>query len=223
MSTDKRYIKSWLFLYNRALTIFETWICVVRNLLKSSLVLLAITANNTQADNLNDYYITIEPTLISYKNKQDVGSTGSELVTYPATLTFEYNLDRVNRLKVNLRGIDAQFSAGKNGFGVDTKGYQLTYTWDRKIRLARNFKPWFGGGLVTGFFDQTNRHKTDGDGFVTETFEDKKETVFSVVLNASIDWELTRSWYFDITTLYEIPVTDGLQGFGVGAGIKYRF
>jgi len=227
MTINKERYRSTILSYNNVFSIHHTRDCLVQNPLKNaikhSLGLIFFATLSAHAASFNDYYVTIEPTLINYKNKQDVGTTQNELVTYPASITFSYDLDRIDRVKINLRGINATFPAGKSGFGVDTSGYQVSYIWDRKIRLARDFKPWFGGGLVTGFFNQKNRQKTDADGFVTQTFADKNETVFSLVLNASVDWELTRTWYFNLNTLYEIPVTNGLQGFGVGAGIKYRF
>ena len=196
---------------------------VMRKMIKHIVLMTGILASHAQAAALNEYAISIESFVMYYKNTSNIGTTPSERVVYPLSVTFEYSVDRVNRLSVNLRGIDAQFNAGASGVGADIKGYQISYSWDRKIRLARNFKPWLGVGLVSGFFDNTNRLRTDSDGFIIETFPDTKDTLFSVSLNAAVEWELSRLWFFSVNTAYEIPVADGLRGLGIGAGIKYRF
>lgn len=170
-----------------------------------------------------DSSIGVMPAVMSYRSMEPEGDTARETVVYPLTLSATFNINRINRIVTDFRYVDFDVAAGNGGIGVTVEGYQLTTALQHHFRLSRHFRPWVGGGIVSSMIDTTDRFRTDSDGFLVERFDDREETTMSGVAMVGMDWDLTRDWRLAAEARYERPFSDGLEGYGVAAGIRYHF
>ena len=163
------------------------------------------------------------PMVMNYQSKEPEANTDWELITYPLSISVTFNLNRINRVVTDLRYADFDIPAGKGGLGVSVKGWQLTTALQHRFRMTRNIRPWIGGGLVSSVLDVSDRHRTDRDGFLIERLSDRTDSTMSAIALAGLEWEITRYWVFATEARYEVPFSDGLHGYGVGAGLRYQF
>jgi len=187
-------------------------------------VLLAATGMPAQAE-LPDLDISmgVSPMLMNYRAKEPEENTGRELTIYPVALTSTVEINRISRIYADLRYIDVDIPAEDGGLGLTAKGYQLTTAYQRQFRLARDFRPWVGIGVVSSKIEFSDRFTTDNSGFLGEVLEDREETGMSALLMATLEWQLTRSWTATTDVRYEHPLPDGFEGYGIAAGVRYRF
>ncbi|ERS88338.1 hypothetical protein Q672_10805 [Marinobacter sp. EVN1] len=165
----------------------------------------------------------VSPAVMIYESKEPEGTTPTETAVYPLTLTATFDINRINRVMADFRYVDIEFDAGDDGVGATVEGYQLSTILQHQFRLSRNFRPWLGVGVVSTVFESTDRYRTDGDGFLLERYDDRDDTTLSGVANAALEWELSRDWILATEARYELPFGDGLQGYGVSAGVRYKF
>lgn len=153
------------------------------------------------------------------------GKTDSESVTIPVSVGVEYHVSKRNKVLGTWRMFDYDVDATTNGdMGADIDANQLNIAWLHKVPLSRAFKPWFGVGLRSSFVEASAKHKVDDEGFLIEVYEDTEDTLMSLNLIANADWRISRDgWYIDTRFVYDFPIGDGLQGYGVSAGLKYKF
>jgi len=141
-------------------------------------------------------------------------------------LGYQIQWDRINKLSMEWRPIDASFGAAANHLSADAEGNQISLYWSHKARLAKAFKPWLSAGVRTTSIDVSNKQRIDGDGFVVpadEPIEDRKGTDVAVMVAASVDWNFDRDWSTELQISYDQPLSDGLQGFGLAAMLRYQF
>ena len=165
----------------------------------------------------------VMPALMNYRSQEPEGDTSRETVFYPITFSATFEINRINRIVTDLRYVDFDVAAGDGGIGVTVEGYQLTTALQHQFRLSRHFKPWVGGGIVSSMIETSDRFRTDSEGFLVERFDDREETTMSAVAMLGLDWDLTRDWVLAAEARYERPFSDGLEGYGVAAGVRYRF
>lgn len=177
----------------------------------------------SSAETQNDYYVSVGSSFVDYHSVEPEGDTRSKRINIPFVLKTELHISRIDRLSAVFKQLDFTLPAGANGLGVSVDGYQISTSWERKIRWSRNIKPWFGIGIATNSLDFTDRHTTEGSGFLVDQLQDRKETSFSLLLSVAMDWELTREFFIEASAVYERPFSDGLRGAGLGVGIKYLF
>lgn len=170
-----------------------------------------------------DTTIGVMPAVMNYSSQEPEGNTSREMVVYPLTLNATFNINRINRIVTDLRYVDFDIPAGNGGLGVTVNGYQFSTMFQHQFRLARNFRPWVGGGVVSSIVDTTDRYRTDSDGFLVERFDDRSETSLAGVVSAGLEFEITRQWHLAVEARYERPFSDGLEGYGAAGGIRYRF
>jgi len=192
--------------------------------MKRLLVIPLVFATHVQAKNL-DYSVgvSVDYSVIDYEDGD--GSTDAETVVFPFRLYGELELDTVNSLVVGWRPVDFEVDATTGGdMGATFEGNQIDAVWLHQVRLGRDFKPWFGIGVRTSIVDVKGKHLIDNDGFLIERFEATSETQLAGLLEAYYEWQLTRSgWYINAAVNYDVPLSDGFESFGAGAGIKLEF
>jgi len=180
-------------------------------------------AKVSSSDNSYDYYITVQAAYINFNSKEPEGNTADAGVSVPLNIGYELALDKINRLSIIYTGLDFSIEADPGGLGLSVDGYQITTKWERRIRYSRKIKPWFGLGLITNSLTFKDRHTTDENGFLDTLLGDRVETSFSLLLSASMDWEISHKWYVTTNASYQRAISDGLEGYGVSGGIKYKF
>lgn len=185
---------------------------------------IAAIASPAQAELWDvDTTIGVMPAAMNYVSQEPEGDTDRELAVYPLTLSATFNINRINRIVTDLRYVDFDISAGNGGIGVTVEGYQFSSMFQHQFRIARNFRPWVGGGVVSSILETTDRFRTDGDGFLIERFDDREETSLAGVVSAGLEFEITRQWYLAAEARYEVPFSEGLEGYGVAGGVRYQF
>ncbi|NRB41036.1 MAG: outer membrane beta-barrel protein [Pseudomonadales bacterium] len=185
------------------------------------IVPISVASANTLAK--SDMFVYVGLGGHSYSVKDTGGETESELFRYPE-IGFQYNIDRINRINTSFRVLeDTDIKAGNGGYGLNAEGYQISAHWQRKFRLYRHFKPWFGAGVTFSDMNYTNRHITDSDGYTIYYLSNLSEENFSMLLSSGVDYDLADNWMASFSVDYEMHISDGLEGFGAGAGLKYRF
>lgn len=170
-----------------------------------------------------DTTIGVMPAAMNYVSQEPEGDTDREMVVYPLTLSATFNINRINRIVTDFRYVDFDVPAGKGGLGVTVEGYQFSTVFQHQFRLARNFRPWIGGGVISSIIETTDRFRTDNDGFLIERFDDREETSLAGVISTGLEFEITRQWHLAAEARYEMPFSDGLEGYGVSGGIRYQF
>lgn len=185
-------------------------------------VIFALLSLSVKAEGL-DYQITLGTSFKTYVSNEPEGKTSKESTVVPIFITYDLMLDRVTKISVTYTPLDFDITAGINGFGLTVDGYQIMSSYQKKIRFSRSIKPWLSIGLITNFLDFTQRHTTDEQGFLNELFDDRSEISYSLSLSASMDWEIKRDWFINTNINYERAISDGLEGFGLSIGIKYKF
>lgn len=190
----------------------------------STLVLGLVGSAITHAD-LRGMDVTVgaSPAFMNYRSLEPEGDTDRDAMVYPLTLTTTTNINRITRLHSDLRRLDVSLPAPNGGVGATVEGYQLTVGYQRLFRWSRNFQPWFGVGAVIGQIEAVDRFRTDSDGFLDQMLDDRTSNILSIVVTGSLEWDITRKWIFSTEARYEQPVSDGLQGYGIAAGLRYRF
>lgn len=170
-----------------------------------------------------DTSVGVSPAVMIYKSKEPEGTTPTDTAVYPLTLTATFSINRINRIMADFRYVDVELPAGNSGVGATVKGYQLSTILQHQFRWSRSFRPWLGVGVVSTVFESTDRYRTDRDGFLQERFADRDDTTLSAVANAALEWKISRDWVLATEGRYELPFGDGLQGYGVSAGVRYQF
>lgn len=195
-----------------------------RTLRIAAVIAAGFVASNAQAELWDvETSVGVSPAVMSYVSKEPEGDTPRDTAVYPLTLTATFNLDRINRIVVDFRYLDFEISAGSNEIGATVEGYQFTTALQHQFRLSRNFRPWLGGGIVSSVIEVTDRYQTDDGGFLLERYDDREETALSALANAGLDWDISRTWVLAAEARYEHPFSDGLEGYGLAAGVRYRF
>lgn len=188
----------------------------------AALPLLFCAVSSHSADLDYSIGVSVDYSNISYED--DDGSTDTETVVFPVRIYGELELDTVNSFVVGWRPVDYEVDATVSDMGATFKGSQIDAVWLHQIRLGREFKPWVGMGLRTSMIDVKGKHMVDQDGFLIERFEATSETQLAALLQGYYEWQLTRSgWYLNAAVTYDVPLGDGFEGIGGGAGIKMEF
>jgi outer membrane protein W len=104
-------------------------------------------------------------------------------------------------------------------YDVSRFGINATYQWN--VRLTRSFKPWLGVGL--GYSQDTfaDRYTLTPGGFLAASYPDRTVDSFNLVLNSSIDWQISRDLDLGIHFQWEQPTGDGARSARVGVYIAY--
>ena len=172
-----------------------------------------------------DQSITVIGSMSQYMLNEKEADTDSDAL---ATLGLGYQIqwDRINKVSMEWRPVDASFDAKSNHLSADAEGNQISLYWSHKARLTRVFKPWLSVGIRTTSIDVSNKQRIDDDGYVVPTdtpIEDRSGTDVAVMAAASVDWSFSRDWSAEWQVSYDQPLSDGLQGFGLAAMLRYQF
>ena len=173
----------------------------------------------------SDFSLVGSTSFASFTYDDSDGETDSETVTIPLMVGVEYHVSKKNKILGTWRQFDYDVDATtSNDLGANIEANQVNVAWLYKVPLSRQFKPWFGVGIRSSFVEATSKHLVDDEGFLIQVFEDTEDTLMSFNVIANADWRISRDgWYIDTRLVYDFPIGDGLQGYGVSAGLKYKF
>lgn len=153
------------------------------------------------------------------------GDTDDEIQAVPFSISLVHDLNNKTRIYTTFSYIDAaEVDASPSNVGQEVTGYQLTATWQHIIKFSHALKFYIGIGAGVTQVDFEKRHLVDSDGFLVQSFADREETSFGVVVNLSREWALSERFHLGADIGYLQDVTgDGISGPRASLGIFYRF
>lgn len=149
------------------------------------------------------------------------GST--ELKVHPSYLngiaTIPYGRDRRIFTQIFYNEFDLDQSRNKVGAKTKSLGLNTSYQW--KLRLSRQWKPWIGAGLGFSSDSFENRFLLDQDGFVMQRFLDREDEAINLILNASMT--LKRMNFFDLGghVQVDVPISGDITRFTIAGTILF--
>ena len=84
--------------------------------------------------------------------------------------------------------------AASGGVGQTINVAEVAFGLDYQYRLSRSIKPRFGIGVDYMNTTYSKRYSMDSDGFLLDRYADEKKNLFSIYLNASHYWKLSKTW-----------------------------
>lgn len=162
------------------------------------------------------------PGYINYSVDDPNGSTESASELHLLGASYIFPISQISRIMgaVNIYDFDLKSSTSNIGQQVETISFSAYYQY--RFRWSRNFKPWFGVGLVTNMDKFTKRHRVDSDGFLVETFPDREDTNMNLGLLASYEWDVNSSISMDFNIEYMVPLSESLEGLKFGVSVYYE-
>jgi len=148
---------------------------------------------------------------------------GTEVQTHLTFLngiaTIPYKRD--HRIFVHLFYKQFDLDHSNNKVSGTAKSTGLNTSYQTKLRLSRNWKPWVGGGIEFSNDTFQNRILLDGDGFIIKDFPDREIKAVTLLINASMILKQMRPFDLGIHFQYEFPISGDIQRFTVAATILY--
>lgn len=143
------------------------------------------------------------------------GDTGSKSLVTPG-IEFGFDLSgRGKRITSGFKFISTEFDAGVDEIGQEVSGYGLFAAYEHRLVLSKTFKPWFGIGAGVNSLTYETRFTVDEDGFLQDVFEDREATEAALLLHIDNQFSLGETLKLGVAPFVEIPLSDGLQVFGV--------
>ena len=118
---------------------------------------------------------------------------------------------------------DFNIDATTSNIGQDITGFEVNGVWAHKWAASRSFKPWLGIGFSASVLEFTSRHTIDTDGFLNQNFEDREDTIVNVILNATHEWSINKTFYWGVSLEYKVPIGDGLDILALKGIGSYKF
>ena len=132
-----------------------------------------------------------------------------------------YNYGRDAQLFAHFFVDDYSLDPGVNTVGQDINGYGLSISYQKRLRLSRNFRPWIGAGIGMAQYDYKSRFTIDASGFLDQTFSNREENLFYITLNANTDWQWNNTIDFIVSTYINSSLDNQYLAMGLSFGILY--
>ena len=152
------------------------------------------------------------------------GSTESEVVTYfSGIMTTPINRNNQTlRLWYELKYRRFSLEPTTVAVGQDVRSLSVSVTAQTAWSTQNIGAYWVGVGGELGFDEFTNRTTVDQDGFLAQSFSDRKETNIGLLLNAGLNSRKTKGGYFvGLNVNSHVSLTDGIDGVSMTAFVLW--
>jgi len=139
------------------------------------------------------------------------------------SLSMLLRVSRTERLLTQLVYYDFKLDASSTDIGQRIDGYSFTGIYQKKFRLTRRFKPWFGIGMSANYYEITSRHTVDADGYLLTSHPNRKTDSLSYIINAGYTHEMSDAWDIDFNVNYVSPFDKGLEYISATGTLIYNF
>lgn len=151
------------------------------------------------------------------------GATTDEWAAQPFNLIYTDWLFRDIRQWTELYYYKTSLEADDSNIGQNIKRLGLRFSLQKTYRLTQSWSPWFGAGVDLSNNKYSTRHTKDSDGFLIESFDDRDETSFSLLLNVLSEWSLQKDWTVGAKLEQTIPVDGDITEFTAALTVLYRY
>ncbi len=117
---------------------------------------------------------------------------------------------------------ETTFDASTSDVGQDASRLGLRLSVQKRLRIPQPWEIWGGIGLYAGREEFTVRHTVDADGFLSQAFPDRSETILGVQFDLVSEWTLNRRWDIATKALYSLPFGDGIEELSISVLFLYK-
>lgn len=141
------------------------------------------------------------------------GKTESPIFIVPQ-LFVNYKLNRSLRILSGVEYWKGEFQGGRQELKQDMDGYGIFAGLEKGIKLTYSADVWLGATL--GYKEWTFEHRqmVDGDGFLVESFLDRKSSIGTVKIHSMLNFDLGKKWSAGVglfSELSEMSTFTGLE------------
>jgi len=150
------------------------------------------------------------------------GSADATIVSFAAKMPYKGKHQRT-WFDVSYQYFETE--AGVGEIGQQVQRYKAQWLHQKSRALNKQFTAWFGGGASLGFSNYVGKHTVTTDGFLDKSFDDTTGIDLGVVGSAAIEYVVPKlkRYKFGLNAQYEVPLTDSVAGFTLGAYVFYKF
>lgn len=168
-----------------------------------------------------DFFVGAGVHFASYQFNEPEFTSVSTSVLAPS-ITGEWHISNIDSVGFGIRIIDERVGSQRpNSYGVTVDGQQFYIDYSRRLRISRHFKPWVGIGLVTNTLESTSKYRTDDEGYLLDTFSDRKDTELAVTVFARHSFALTDRVNIVPYVSYDFAIGDSPEGAALGVTLNY--
>ena len=117
----------------------------------------------------------------------------------------------------------ATLDAGLNRIGQDARRYGMRFSLQKSLPVTPKWLTWLGAGVDISQAKYTTRHTVDDEGFLLETYPDRKETTAAGVINIVGEWSLTRVWTIGAKPEHSFPSNGHIKEPLAAVTLLYRY
>lgn len=109
--------------------------------------------------------------------------------------------------------------------GQEVQRYRTSWQHQFARPINKNLTFWYGGGGSVGYSSYTGRHFIDADGYLANVEKDKSALDLAMIGSAILEFAIPqyKRVTVGLTSHYELPLTDSVEGFKIGGYIFYKF
>ena len=162
-----------------------------------------------------------QPSLLVLTLDDPAGETDSLETLVPLSLFYSLGSGRDLRYLAEATYVEGQVDAAVDRVGEGVTSSIIGISIQRRFRIARNWKPWLGGGV--SYFNNRfeNRHTIDSEGFLAEHYGNRSEDAFSATLTAASYWDVHESFDLGVHLVADLPYGSELRRVGVGVAVLF--
>jgi len=170
----------------------------------------------------SDNSITYFATFSNLSVDDPSGSTESTSEFSPYNIEWRSKLSKSTRYTAGIHYADFKLNASTTNIGQEVTQLTFSASYQKKFAISRSIHPFLGVGFSYSQLDVIARHKVDNSGFLSTTYPDRTEDIFSVNLSADFEYELNKSLDVGFKLLHRQPLGDGVKDSSFGIAIVYK-
>lgn len=166
------------------------------------------------------------PTIGSFSPDDPEVESGSatDLVFISAAAKMPYR----GRMQRSFFDVSYQYfetDASTSELGQEVQRYRASWQHQFARPINKELTVWYGGGGALGYSSYTGRHYVNSDGFLGATESDKADLDVAAIGSAVLEYAMPqyKRITLGLTSQYELPLANSVEGFKVGAYIFYKF
>ena len=118
---------------------------------------------------------------------------------------------------------DSEHKAGIDQIGQEVDRFGVRAIVHRQLHISDNYNLWAGGGLQIAQEKSTLRHTVDSDGFLLQSFGDRKHTSLALAFDVINEWHINSRWDVGGRLRYSLALGDGIDDLAASVVFLYRF
>jgi len=116
----------------------------------------------------------------------------------------------------------SEHSATETKIGQEMERFGVRAIVHRQLYLSNKYNLWAGGGFQLAQEKYTLRHQIDSDGFLVQSFSDRKRTSLALVLDMINEWQINTRWNIGGRLRYSFAFGDGADDLAASVVFLYR-